>query len=150
DAHGSVRHLGGEDVERLDSGWPIGEALGRAEAFAGALAVVGAALEDVVAVGGVDELVVGVVEILLVHGEPDQRPLDPWRLRRAWRKGGPSRAVAATSARRVAPLRRDGMEKSAVTPPRRAASAPAPRVRVRRRDWPASPASRSGCSPRRR
>ena len=89
-AHGSVRHLGGEDVEGLDRRRPIGEALGRAEAFAGELAVAGAALEDVVAVGGVDELVIGVVEILLVHVEPDQRPLDPWRLRRPLRQGWPS------------------------------------------------------------
>src|SRR5262249_1550035 len=64
---------------------PIGEAPRRAEAFAGELAVADAALEDVIAVGGVDELVIGVVEILLVHVEPNQRPLDPWRLRGAWR-----------------------------------------------------------------
>src|SRR5262249_46455864 len=68
---------------------PIGEAPRRAEAFAGELAVADAALEDVIAVGGVDELVIGVVEILLVHVEPNQRPLDPWRLRRAVRPGWP-------------------------------------------------------------
>src|SRR5262249_62164852 len=82
DAYGSVWHFGGEDVERLHRRRPVGEALGRAEAFAGELAVAGAAFEDVVAIGGVDELVISVVEILLVHVEPDQRPLHPWRLRR--------------------------------------------------------------------
>src|SRR5262249_16348551 len=110
--------------ESLDRRRPVGEAVGRAEAFAGELAVAGAALEDVVAIGGVDQLVIGVVEILLVHIEPDQWPLDPWWLRRPLRQGWPSSAeggggrgggggVGGTSGRRVSPLRRDGMEESA-------------------------------------
>ena len=32
------------------------------------------ALADLIAVWGVDDLVVGVIELLLVHVEPDQRP----------------------------------------------------------------------------
>ena len=92
DAHGSVRHFGGEDVERLHRRRAVGETPGRTEAFAGELAVAGAALEDVVAIGGVDELVISVVEILLVHVEPDQRSLDPWRLRRPLRQCRSSRA----------------------------------------------------------
>src|SRR6266511_6241408 len=92
DAHGSVRDSGGEYVERLDRRWPGGETLGRAEPFAGELAVAGATLEDVVAIGGVDELVIGVIEILLVHVEPNQRALDAWRWRRPLRQCRCSRA----------------------------------------------------------
>src|SRR6266550_8182542 len=54
-AHGSVRDSGGEHVERLDRRWPVGETLRRAEPFAGEFTVAGATLEDVVAIGGVDE-----------------------------------------------------------------------------------------------
>jgi len=56
----------------------------------------------VVAVGGVDKLVIGVVEILLVHVEPDQRPLDPWRLRRPLRQGWPSCAEDGGGDKRAA------------------------------------------------
>ena len=74
---GSIRGLGGEDVEGLHRSRAVGEALGRAEALANDLAVADAALEDVIAIGRIDELIVGVVELLLVHVEPDQWPLGP-------------------------------------------------------------------------
>src|SRR5262249_24582973 len=70
--------------------------------------VAGAALEDVIAVGGVDELVIGVVEILLVHVEPDRRPLDPWRLRRPLRPGWPPCAPDGGGGEGTAPGRRPG------------------------------------------
>ena len=116
DAHGSIRHFGGEDVERLDRRRAVGEALGRAEAFAGELAVAGAALEDVVAIGGVDELVIGVVEILWSMSSQTSGPLTRGGCGGRCANADPPapRTVAATSARRVSsPLRRDGMEESA-------------------------------------
>ena len=101
---GSIRGLGGEDVEGLHRSRAVGEALGRAEALANDLAVADAALEDVIAIGRIDELIVGVVELLLVHVEPDSWTLGARLLRqrgatrrssgRAGRQhGGPSGIV---------------------------------------------------------
>src|SRR5205814_1050417 len=68
-----VRLLGAEDVELLDLGQAIGNALRHAQNGAHLFAVDDAALADLIAVGGIDHLVVGVVERLLVHVEPDER-----------------------------------------------------------------------------
>src|SRR5437588_527320 len=76
-----VRLLGAVDVEPLDFARPIGDALRHADRGAGALAVENAALGDLLAIGRVDDLIVGVVELLLVHVEPHARTFCPRRLR---------------------------------------------------------------------
>src|SRR5262249_56150374 len=70
-----VRLTGAVDVELLDLGRAIGDALGRADGSARPLAVGDAALGDLLAIGRVDDLIVGVVERLLVHVEPNERTL---------------------------------------------------------------------------
>ena len=105
DIDGSVRGLGGEDIEAFHRAGAIGEAPGRAEARAHKLAVAGAALEHVIAVGRIDGLVVGVVELLLVHVEPDQRPLDPRRLCRPLRQCRPGCAEQRGTAADQGPPR---------------------------------------------
>ena len=70
-----VRALGAVDVELLDLGLPISDALGRADGGACSRAVGKAALRNLLAVGGIDDLVVGIVERLLVHVEPNERSL---------------------------------------------------------------------------
>ena len=64
-----------EHVELLHRGRAVGDTLRRAEPRPHAVAVEHVALVDLIAVRRVDELVVGVVERLLVHVEPDQRAL---------------------------------------------------------------------------
>src|SRR6266508_6773772 len=113
DVDGRVRRLGCEDVEPLDRGRAIGEALGRAEALAHELAVPGKALEDVVEVGRIDQLIIGVVEVLLVHVEPDQRTLLARRLRSPLRHGGAARG--GRRARRRSSKQRSPCEMIATT-----------------------------------
>ena len=72
---GAFGLVGREQVELLDRLRPVGQALRRAEARAHAVAVEHVALVHLVAVRRIDDLVVGVVELLLVHVEPDQRAL---------------------------------------------------------------------------
>src|SRR5262249_28430516 len=89
DQHRRVRAPGLVNVELLDLARPIGDALRLVEDFARDLVVVDAPLVDGPGVEGIDVLVIGVVDILLVHIEPDQRPLDArWRLGRAALRGG--------------------------------------------------------------
>jgi len=57
------------------------KALRRTEARPGEFAVADAALDDDVAVRRIDRLVVGVVERLLIHVEPDRRSLRRRRCR---------------------------------------------------------------------
>src|SRR5262249_21307644 len=76
-----VRLSGAVDVELLDLGRSVGNAGGSADRGARALAVGNPALGDLVAVGRVDDLVVGVVELLLVHVEPDSWTLGARGLR---------------------------------------------------------------------
>src|SRR5262249_33625393 len=96
-----VRLTGAVDVELLDLGRAVGDALGRADDGARPLAVGDAALGDLLAIGRVDNLVIGVVERLLVHVEPNERTLGARLLRprgsarghrRAGRGGGEDRA----------------------------------------------------------
>ena len=67
--------VSGIEVEPLDRGRPVGEPPRRPDAGAHRLAVRRVALEHLVAVRRVPDLVVGVVQLLLVHVEPHQRPL---------------------------------------------------------------------------
>src|ERR1700730_9634252 len=63
------------DVEHLMRCRPIRDSLGRSEALADELTVAAATLAHLIAIWGVDRLVVGVVKLFLVHVEPDARPL---------------------------------------------------------------------------
>src|SRR5262249_27968440 len=90
--HRRMRLPGAVDVELLDLGWTIGDALGRADRGAGASAVGDPPLGDLLAIGCVDDLVVGVVERLLVHVEPNERTLRARRLRPDRWVGGERRA----------------------------------------------------------
>ena len=62
-----------KQIELLDLGRTVGEPLGRTEPRAHPVAVELVALVHLVAVRRIDRLVIGVVERLLVHVEPDQR-----------------------------------------------------------------------------
>ena len=78
-----------ENVERLDLGRPVGDALRIAEPRARPLARGVAARHHLRAVRRIDLLVVGVVERLLVHVEQDQRTFGvAWRsgTGRSWRR----------------------------------------------------------------
>ncbi len=66
-------------IELLDRLAAVSQALRRAEPGADAVAVECVALVHLIAVWRVDELVIGVVERLLVHVEPDQRALGALR-----------------------------------------------------------------------
>src|SRR5262249_53854209 len=77
-----VRALGDVDVELLDLAWAVRRAPRRAKALARELVVGRVAGVDLVAVRGVDRLVVGVVELCLVHFEPHAWPLGARRLGR--------------------------------------------------------------------
>ena len=70
-----VRLAGAVDVELLDLGRAVGDARGRADGGARLLAVGDPALGDLLAIGCVDNLIIGVVERLLVHVEPNERTL---------------------------------------------------------------------------
>ena len=72
---GGVRLRAAVDIELLDLGWTIGHALGRADRGTRALAVGDPALGYLFAIGGVDDLVISIVERLLVHVEPNERTL---------------------------------------------------------------------------
>ncbi len=98
DVHRRVRRLGTIDVELLDLGRPIGEALGQPQHCARFLAVGDAALADLVTIGGIDDLVIGVVELVLVHVEPHPRPFPARVLRRC--RGACRDCHAAGSGRR--------------------------------------------------
>ncbi len=150
-----VRHLRREDIEPLDRGRTIGEALGRPQALAHQLAVADTALQHRLDVGRVDCLVVGLVEVLLVHIAPDQRALGARRLLRPLRQrgrgGSEHRAGGSAGQERAAGqvvVRMHGVH--AIMPKPRGASARARPGRAGHRDCPASPASRSDCSPPRR
>src|SRR5262249_12898791 len=79
-----VRTLGRVDVEPLDGGGAVGIMPRSAQTCADPLAVRGVALEDLLQVWCVDALVIGRVELGLVHIEPHERSLDarPWLRRR--------------------------------------------------------------------
>src|ERR1043165_572247 len=74
------------ELDSLDRRRPVREPYRIAEPLARRLAVAGVALDDLLQVGGVLRLVVGVVELLLIHAEPDRRPL--LARRRRLREGG--------------------------------------------------------------
>src|SRR5262249_19979079 len=76
-----IRLPGAVDVELLDLGRAVGDALGRTDGGARPLAVGDPALGDLLAIGRVDDLIVGVVERLLVHVEPNERTLGARLLR---------------------------------------------------------------------
>ena len=80
--HRRARARGGVEVERLDRRGPVGEPGRRAEAGARNFAVDRRAAQHLVPVRRIDELIVGVVELLLVHVEPDPWPLGACRRRR--------------------------------------------------------------------
>src|SRR4051812_46955468 len=54
--------------------------MGRAQPCPHTLAVGGVALHDLLQVGCIDTLIVGGIELRLIHIEPDPRSLDPRRL----------------------------------------------------------------------
>ena len=62
-------------IELLVLGWPIGYAARRTEMRARDLAVAGTARKDLPGERRVSELIVGGVELDLVHVQPDARPL---------------------------------------------------------------------------
>src|SRR5215468_2019546 len=72
---------GAVDVELLDLGRAVGDALGRADGGARLLAIGDAPLGDLLAIGRVDDLIIGVIERLLVHVEPNERTLGARLLR---------------------------------------------------------------------
>ena len=72
---------GAVDVELLDLSRAVGDALGRTDGGARLLAVGDASLGDLLAIGRVDDLVIGVIERLLVHVEPNERTLGARLLR---------------------------------------------------------------------
>src|SRR5262249_27565311 len=72
--HWRVRRFGGEDVHSLDCGRAISEALRSAEPLAHEFAVAGATLHDSLDIRRIDPLIVSVIELFLVHVEPDQWP----------------------------------------------------------------------------
>src|SRR5262249_17711123 len=89
-----VRLPGAVDVELLDLARAVGDALGRADGSARPLAVGDAPLGNLLAIGRVDDLIIGVVERLLVHVEPNERTLGARLLRprgSARRDGGAAR-----------------------------------------------------------
>src|SRR5262249_23973551 len=76
-----VRLSGAVDVELLDPGRAVGDAHGRADGGTSPLAVGDAPLGDLLAIGRVHDLIVGVVEALLVRVEPNERTLGARLLR---------------------------------------------------------------------
>src|SRR5262245_17829021 len=78
---GGMRSFRPIDVELLDLGWTIGDAIGRADRRTRAFAVGDPPSGDLLAIRGVDDLVIGIVERLLIHVEPNERTLRAWRLR---------------------------------------------------------------------
>src|SRR5262249_24209805 len=94
------RALGCPDVEGLDGRRAVGEALRCAEASAHRVAVRDVAPGDLLLVGRVHALVVGVVELGLIHVEPDPRPLGPLRERGRRRRAGARRRGAKDGAPR--------------------------------------------------
>src|SRR5712671_5845720 len=70
-----IRVPGRIDIEHLMRRRPIGDAPGRTETGADKLAFARAALVQLLAIWRIDRLVVGVVELLLIHVEPDAGPL---------------------------------------------------------------------------
>ena len=79
------------DFDFLDSRGAVGDTVRRTEDRAHLFVVGGAALGDVRLVRGIDELVIGVVELLLIHVEPDKRAFDMSRSRAALGRGGTGR-----------------------------------------------------------
>ena len=73
--HRRIRLLGTKDIEPLDGAGAVRNALGGAQNSARPLAVGNPALAHLITIGRIDELIVGVIEFLLVHVQPDQRPL---------------------------------------------------------------------------
>ena len=71
--HRRIRLGRREDIEAFDGRRAIGKALGFAQALPHKLAVGDAALANLRVVRRIDRLIVGVVERLLVHVEPDDR-----------------------------------------------------------------------------
>src|SRR6185295_8170096 len=74
----SIRPLRFIDLDFLDLGCTICEPYGFAEHLTRLLAVPSSALGDVRLIWRVDDLIVGVVEVLLVHVEPDEGIFDAW------------------------------------------------------------------------
>src|SRR5215831_11636910 len=91
-----VRLPGAVDGELLDLGRAVGDALGRADGGARPLAVGDAALGDLLAIGRVDDLIIGVVERLLVHVEPNERTLGARLLRPRGSARGNRRAAGGS------------------------------------------------------
>ena len=74
-----IRFFGHEDIERLNRRGAIVHALWIAEPSAGLLAARGVTLEYLAEQGGVERLIVGRVELGLIHVHPDVRPLRVWQ-----------------------------------------------------------------------
>ena len=91
-----VRLAGAVDVELLDLGRAVGDARGRADGGARLLAVGDPALGDLLAIGCVDDLIIGVVERLLVHVEPNERTLGARLLRPRGSARGHRRAACGS------------------------------------------------------
>ena len=96
-----VCFVGAVDIELLDLGLAIGDARGRADGGARACAVGDPPLGDLLAVGGIDDLVVGLVERLLVHVEPNERPLAARLLRPRGSARGDRRAARGSRENRA-------------------------------------------------
>src|SRR5262249_12417403 len=86
---------GGKDIKPPYPRGGTNESKRVAHAFSRPSAVGDAPLGQLVAVRRVDELIVGVVERLLIHVEPDDRPLGSCRI--YWRGRCRSRCVHCTS-----------------------------------------------------
>src|SRR5438477_12222664 len=87
DVNRSAGALGCVDVEPLDGGGAIGITSRSAQTSAHHLAVGGVALDDLLQVRRVNALVIGGVELSLVHVEPHARPLDARSRRRLLSNG---------------------------------------------------------------
>jgi hypothetical protein len=70
---GTGRHGGSVDIEALLLARPVGYALRRAEGFSRPLARGGDSPQHLIAVRRIDPLIVGAIELLLIHVAPDQR-----------------------------------------------------------------------------
>ena len=77
DVDGRVGPCGRVDVEPFDGCGAIGKAPRRAEPGTGGVAIGCVALADLRQIRRVRDLVIGGIELGLVHIEPDGRPLDP-------------------------------------------------------------------------
>ena len=148
-----VRPLGRVDVEHLDRGRTVGHAPGLTEARAHLLAFRLPPLVKLRGIRRIDRLVVGVVELLLIHVRA--RPADLFRGRQARAAPKPlrSRSALRPPAACDKTFRRVGDSSCFVIGPSlqsapKASSAPAPRGPATRMGSRTSQAFQSDCRPR--